>query len=390
MAKKDIKTNKLKGNKSKDKDRGGNKSRVSEETVAKYIKYGFAALSLILVTVIVLVLYFTYAKITVATVGNQKITTEEFKFFLKQQKDAMLSVANIQAGTPEEAAFWNSKIDGEDALEVAKKKALESVRELKIQVSKAEEQGIKLEKSETSYVENIINNMVAQNENSRVRANQESMRIYGVKLDDVRAIYEQYMLMQKLIQNEYENMQISDDDIEEYYNKNPDWYKTSSYRINGDEAVWARHILIEVSADAASEEQEKEKAKAEELLQKARSGEDFAKLAKENSGDTGSAEYGGDYVFSKGEMMPEFEEAAFNLEPGQISDIVKTDYGYHIIKLEEKYAKDQPVSLRCAKEYREFGVSFIKSKLYEQKLEEWKKDPKYELVKKEAVYKSIN
>jgi parvulin-like peptidyl-prolyl isomerase len=74
----------------------------------------------------------------------------------------------------------------------------------------------------------------------------------------------------------------------------------------------------------------------EGILKRARDGEDFAKLAKENSEDPGSKDKGGEYTFPRGQMVPEFEAAAFSLKTNQVSDIVTTQFGYHIIKLSEK------------------------------------------------------
>ncbi len=84
------------------------------------------------------------------------------------------------------------------------------------------------------------------------------------------------------------------------------------------------------------------RSKAEDVLKRVRAGEDFAKLASEFSTDPGSKEKGGDLGwFGAGQMVPEFEKAAFALQPGQVSDLVETQFGYHIIKLEERKTENK-------------------------------------------------
>jgi parvulin-like peptidyl-prolyl isomerase len=89
-------------------------------------------------------------------------------------------------------------------------------------------------------------------------------------------------------------------------------------------------------SELSAEAKEAKRKQMEDILKRARAGEDFAKLAKDYSEDPGSKEKGGEYTFPRGQMVPEFEAAAFSLNTNQISDIVTTKYGYHIIKLSEK------------------------------------------------------
>ncbi|PYQ91559.1 MAG: hypothetical protein DMG02_06130 [Acidobacteria bacterium] len=115
-------------------------------------------------------------------------------------------------------------------------------------------------------------------------------------------------------------------EVERAYNNNMEQYTTP-------EQVRASHILLKTEGkdDAAV------KAKAEDVLKQARGGADFAELAKKHSEDEGSAKNGGDLdYFGRGRMVPEFDQTVFAMQPGQISDLVKTQYGYHIIKLVDK------------------------------------------------------
>jgi len=97
----------------------------------------------------------------------------------------------------------------------------------------------------------------------------------------------------------------------------------------------ARHILLKVASDAADDVIAATEERAETLLEEARAGADFAELARLHSEDEGSAPDGGDLgIFGRGRMVPPFEEAVFSLEPGELSDLVRTNYGIHIIELQ--------------------------------------------------------
>ena len=109
------------------------------------------------------------------------------------------------------------------------------------------------------------------------------------------------------------------------------FYEDQVKGMKPDEEVQARHILVD------SED------KAKELAEKIAKGEDFAKLAKENSKDPGSKEDGGMLgFFGRGQMVPQFEEAAYRLKKGEVSPPIKSQFGYHLIKLEDRRDKKLP------------------------------------------------
>ncbi|QQR90587.1 MAG: peptidylprolyl isomerase [Myxococcales bacterium] len=114
---------------------------------------------------------------------------------------------------------------------------------------------------------------------------------------------------------------------------------------NLEPQVRARHILIKVAEDADQASKEAAFAKAEDLAKKAKTGADFAKLAEEFSDDKGSAVKGGDLGYNpKGRMVQEFDKAQFAMEPGQISEVVESKFGFHIIKVEAKRQGDVPIA----------------------------------------------
>lgn len=101
--------------------------------------------------------------------------------------------------------------------------------------------------------------------------------------------------------------------------------------------IRARHILLRVPTEATPAQRDSIRQVAQSLRQRATGGEDFAALARQYSQDPGSAERGGDLdYFGRGRMVAPFEEAAFKLEPGQISDVVETPFGYHVIRVEDR------------------------------------------------------
>jgi peptidyl-prolyl cis-trans isomerase D len=134
-----------------------------------------------------------------------------------------------------------------------------------------------------------------------------------------------------------DKVKISDGEVRVYYEDNIDMFSEKKQ-------VKARHILFKLAQDASEEKVKEVKQKAEAVLKKAKAGEDFAALAKKYS-EGPTAKDGGELgYFSAGEMVKPFEEAAFKMKKGEISDLVRTRFGYHIIKVEDvKKARTKPL-----------------------------------------------
>ncbi len=124
--------------------------------------------------------------------------------------------------------------------------------------------------------------------------------------------------------------QVSDADLQGYYTAHQAQFTVK-------EQVKVRHILIAVPAGADAKAASAAKAKAEDLLKQIKAGGDFADLAQKNSDDPGSKTQGGELGFlDRGRTVPEFDKTAFSLSPGQTSDVIKTQFGYHILQVEAK------------------------------------------------------
>lgn len=152
----------------------------------------------------------------------------------------------------------------------------------------------------------------------------------------LRERIEKGIRIQKLIdENVKDGITVPDQEIKSFYEENKDKFVEQ-------ESVKASHILIRVEKESDEAAGQDALKKTEALLKRARAGEDFAALAKENSEDPSAAQNSGDLgYFSKEQMVPEFSEAAFALKVGDISNVVKTPYGYHIIKCEDKKPQRQ-------------------------------------------------
>lgn len=154
-------------------------------------------------------------------------------------------------------------------------------------------------------------------------------------------------LRDTLVRDLQTRIQVSEEEARRYYQDHKSQY----------EQLRARHILFNTrpapvpgQADTTPQEIDKEavRRKAEEVLKRVRAGEDFSALARQYSEDPGSKERGGDLsYFGRGQMVAEFERVAFGMQPSQVSDLVESAYGFHIIKVEDRRTSPLDSGLRA-------------------------------------------
>ncbi|MBC8278980.1 MAG: peptidylprolyl isomerase, partial [FCB group bacterium] len=168
---------------------------------------------------------------------------------------------------------------------------------------------------------------------AEVGSEAELEKVYGKPLRDIKREFEKTiyegLMVDKLRQSKIMGIRVSRAEIEEFYGKNADRMSSNP------ESVDLSHLLlnIEPSADAESGA----KGLIDSLKQAVLGGSNFSELAQQFSQDPGSGKKGGKLGWTKrGDFVPAFEEAAFNLETGQVSEPVKTQFGYHIIKLNDR------------------------------------------------------
>jgi len=152
-------------------------------------------------------------------------------------------------------------------------------------------------------------------------------------LEQVRSDIRQDITVEKLIENAIaDKVAVKPEQVTDFYTKNPDQFKQP-------ERVRASHILIMVPKGSDAAAKTAARTKAADILKDVKAGKDFAALAKQHSQDPGSAPNGGDLgFFQQGQMVGPFNDVAFKLTPGQVSDLVETEFGFHIIKVAEKQA----------------------------------------------------
>ncbi len=247
------------------------------------------------------------SKDTVAVVNGVEISRADF--------DAEISRARQQF------AGMGQPISGERLSEI-KKDVLKNLigRELLYQTS--QKHGIKVDEA-------AINNQLAMLK-KRFPSEAEFNKVLSknnLSEAAIRAQLERNMAIKEFIDKQFvQKVTISDKESKAYYESNPEYFKQP-------EQVQASHILIKIDSKADESQKAQARKKIENIQKRLQKGEDFAALAKESSQCPSKAKGGDLGYFQRGQMVPAFEQVAFALKPGAVSDIVETRFGYHLIKV---------------------------------------------------------
>jgi peptidyl-prolyl cis-trans isomerase C len=230
-----------------------------------------------------------------------------------------------------------------------------------------------IKKADVTVTEEEVNNQLKQMASQQqpplsMEDFKTMIEAYGKSFDEVKQRIKRGLSYQKLLEAKWaDKIDVTEEDAQKYYSENKRQFETP-------EQVRASHILIQSdTADPNSDPNQakaKAKEKTEDLLKQIKEGADFAELAKANS-TCPSAAKGGDLdFFTRGRMVAPFEKAAFKLDVGQVSDIVETRFGYHIIKVTDKkqattktfeQAKDDIINTLTQTKQGEFAKTYIES-----------------------------
>jgi peptidyl-prolyl cis-trans isomerase SurA len=209
-----------------------------------------------------------------------------------------------------------------------KRMALEQLIEKKLVEQKIKELNIKVGEEE---IRQAIDDVKRQNNMASQEVFLSALASQGMTFDQYKAQLQEQIEKLKLVSMEVRSkIQVGESEMREYY-------ETNRVKYSEDETFRARHIFIRTNEKAAPEDIKRSMTTALMVLAEAKSGKDFAELAKSYSEDPAARKDGGNLgVFKKGDMMPELETAILSMKPGEVSELVYTPSGFHIVKLEER------------------------------------------------------
>lgn len=310
-----------------------------------------------------------------ASINGEKITSGEFKFYLENMKELLIQQLGLEISS--ESDWSTVEIENRKAIDVAKEKALDDAVGIMIQVQRAKEAGITLTEDDKAAVRKQKSSLIQQYGGES--AFNEKLKQWQITSSDFDGILQDYKmasnLKDKLVAEDPNLGEVSENEVQEEYDKAKEEVANN--------ALHVKHILVLFQPENGEERDElTTQARAQEALDKVNAGEDFEAVLAEYNEDGGQPEDGYTFTHNDGTMVKEFDDASYALGVGDVSGLVKTSYGYHIIK---RYPFTQEIA--SLDEVRDQVISSIQSVRYTDRVAQWKQEA--EIVKNDAVYNEI-
>lgn len=282
-------------------------------------------------------------KEVIAVVNGENILKSDFDSQVSQVKSAL--EANGQNFSTDE---------GKKNLQEMKQKVLDSMIKDVLSLQQAKKENVTLEPNQ---LEEAISQLEAYHGGKDALDNY--LKQQGMDRKSFEKLLQDQLIINNLEEKLTADVKVTDEEVKKYFDSNQDMFKLPSPEIR------ASHILVATEAEA------------NKLLDEIKAGKDFAELAKQYSTDKASKDNGGDLgYFGKGTMDPEFEKAAFALKQGEVSQPVKTQFGYHIIKVTGERAS---LGFDDVKDYIKSNLeSSKKNEEFNKYLDQWQKQSKIE------------
>lgn len=260
----------------------------------------------------------TVPPVIIGSVNGQALYKSDFDFIYNPQ---YINLTNNTTGEPSESD-----------VKAIKDSSFENLTEFAILLQNAKKEKITLTDSDYQEINDALSIYI--NNNGGIDNFRATLEKFQITLYQFSNNLKDTVLIKKMALNSVKDVAANEESIKKFYEANPDMFTIP-------EQVRAKHILfstIDMTTSAAFDDQKKAeiKKKAEGVLAEIKAGANFDTLMNKYNEDPGVSQSPNGYTFAKGQMIKEFEDKAFSMKVGEVSDLVETSFGYHIIKLEEK------------------------------------------------------
>lgn len=309
---------------------------------------------------------------TIGNIGENEMKAYEYQFFLKNAKQQIENGQGIANNPDYISQLW----ENQESVAYLREVAMENLKVHRIMLEEAKKNEFKLSKEDEKKIKDSIEEEIKANGGEKKFLVELEKELEGITIKDYRQLKYDVNYSTKYMIDFMENIEVSDNEIKDYYEENKDSLDYTT----------VRHILVSTKNDSGAklsdDKIEEAKEKADEILEKVKSGEDMIKLVEEYSEDPGKAQNQGEYDVKKGVgYAAEFESWALSAKVGDVG-IVETELGYHVMKCEKKSSLDDI-------EFKENVKFYIQDLKMQEEIEKLSEKSEYRIVQDTDTINSL-